>query len=151
MFNWILNYYEGLLLLNKLNPAFCRLMSCGCVYVCVWRACNHGDRHSHWHGDEAQQQPSAPRIPWCDPGQVIIDASVTGHCIHCCATQTDNWFKELVCVCLCSCPCVSVRAEVSHCAGYSPYEQRLHALRQRERGIQWERERETERDIEIVK
>lgn len=129
------------------------LMSYVCMCVCVWRASNHGDWDGHWHGDEAQQQLSAPRIPWCDLGQVIIDASVTGHCIHCCVAQTDNWLKELACVCLCLCLCVSVWAEVSHCAGYSPCEQRLRALRQRKWGSEWGRqaEREKERPLDFEK
>lgn len=126
VFDLIINYSTGLLWLTKLNIAF--YPHANNSDKCVWRACNHGDQHGHWHGDEAQQWPSTPRIPWCDPGQVIIDASVTGHCIHCYITETGDWFKELVHVCA----CVSLRAEVSHCVGYSQYMQRIHALRQRE-------------------
>lgn len=107
MFNLIINYSAGLLWLTRLNLAFCPHVNNS---DCVWRASNHGDRHGHWHGDEAQQWPSTPRIPWCDPGWVIIDASVTGHCIHCCITQTERTAidsRTSVCVLVCAGVCAS--------------------------------------------
>lgn len=97
------NYSAGLLWLTRLNLAFCPHVNNTKEWV--WRASNHGDRHSHWHGDEAQQWPSTSWTPWCDPRWAIIDAILTGHCIHCCIRQTGNWFKELVCVCVCLCLC----------------------------------------------
>ena len=139
VFDLIINYSAGLSWPTKLNLAFYSHVNKS--DECVWRASNHSDRHGHWHGDEAQQWPSTPRIPWCDPGQVIIDASVTGHCIHCCITRTGNRFKELVCVCVCVCLCeqrwVIVLATVRMSSVYT------HCGRESERDEEWMRERET--------
>lgn len=48
---------------------------------------------------------------------------------------------------------VSVRAEVSHCVGYGPYEEHAHAMRQRQRGSKWDADRQGERvsDSEIMR
>lgn len=119
--------------------------------VCVFRGRgSHGDRHGHWHGDKAQQWPSVPRIPWCDPGQLIIDASVTGHCIHCCLTQTGGWFVELVvcfvctraCVCLYEQRWVTVLATVRMSSVYT------HCGREGAR--EWVRDRQRTGDCEII-
>lgn len=99
----IINYSEGPALANQTKPwilfSYEQLWWVLCVCLegkAPWRPA----WQLAWWRSSAVAWCS--KDPWCDPGQVIIDASVTGHCIHCCITQS-NWFRVVVCVCVCRC------------------------------------------------